>query len=1505
MKTDRFGIVGSVSANIGLCLIVSGAISFWASQSIAQIRPDATLGAEGSVMTPNVDIRGVLGDRIDGGAVRGANLFHSFLEFNVGNGQRVYFANPTGIENILSRVTGNNLSNILGTLGVDGGANLFFINPNGILFGANSQLDISGSFVASTANSVVFNNGYQFSTQNPDTPPLLTVNVPLGVQYGANQPRATISNAGNLAVGSGRTLTLYGSTVTSTGSLTAPGGTVEVLGDHIGLFDNARINASAPSGGGTVLIGGDFQGKGEVPNATRTFIGSNVSINADAIANGDGGRVIIWSDEATRFYGNITARGGVHSGNGGFVEVSGKQFLDYNGFTDTRAPFGATGTLLLDPTNIVVVAVGGETGNLLDVDAFADPDIGTPGDTTLNVAAINLATANVTLQATQNITFSAPVNILTLGVGLTAQAGNNITVNSPITTFGGAIQLTANDVTSGTPSGTGSIFINANIQSLGGLIALSAGGNLSVNGAAVLTSGLFGNSGDLSITTGGLTVQNLGRLSTGTFGNGNAGNINIQASEIDLIAPDSPFPVITGISSLANPGSTGDAGNITIATERLTVRNGAQISSGTVGSGRAGDVNVRASEIELTGVLSANGFPTGILADSNAGSTGNAGTITIETGSLITRDGGGIFVSTESAGNGGALNIQASSIELSGSGSTYPSGLIAQAFPGAIGDAGQITIDTGRLLIRDRARVTADASVGQAGNLLIQATDSIDILNRGFLISVSDGIGAGGDLVIATRNLNLQDGFIYTGATTQGNGGTIAISSSESVTMTGTSFISTGALNSGSGGNLSLDTGTLTMSDQSAIITSSFSQGNSGNLRLRATNAVNITGAGVVLSTGNLGTGNGGTMEIETGQMLVSDQAEVSTFSFEGNAGNLTIRTGQLKVRDGATVATSTETGNAGNLTIQATEFVNLDGGLLLAASTVTGSGGTIAMDTRNLTLQNGGQIQTGTIDRGNAGNIIINSLESVTVSGYGSGISAISFGSGTGGNLAVNTGTLTLRDGGSIVTSTAGQGSAGNLTVNAANAVNVIDSGLLSTGTLGTGAGGNLSIATRNLNIQNFGRVFTSSFDASTFDFSILDPNVYPPDAIERIRNSVNTAAQGNFTQGNSGNLTVSATDSVSVANSGTLATLAFGQASGGLLFLETGQLTIEGDSVVSSSAFGQGDGGDIQLQLNSFNLTTSGLLASRSEGLGKAGDMLINVRDDLRSSQGDIVATSDQAGGGDINITARNIRLQDDSLISTSVFDSTGGGGNITINSETFVILGDTDILANAAAGPGGDITINSPAFLIALFSTNQATAVGRNPGDLTQFRGNNRVDISDNFVRIDDSDRIPIFGDFNQLRGNNRTDISTASQSGIDGIQRTSPINNTQPVAQAPLNLVNPEELIDRRCTPNSTAKNSSFTITGRGGLPPSPTDPLTNEEVWVEWITLEDTKQSNHQTVPNPNPSSSTPQTLVEAQGWEIDGDGKVILTAQAPNATPQDSWRIPDSCQRVQVRSLPE
>jgi hypothetical protein len=134
------------------------------------------------------------------------------------------------------------------------------------------------------------------------------------------------------------------------------GGNVNILGDRVGLL-GANINVSGINGGGTVRIGGDYQGQGTVPNALRTFVSSDSMINADALNQGDGGKVIVWADEATRFYGTVTARGGLQTGNGGFAEVSGKGFLDYAGVANLSAVQGQFGTLLLDPTNITVIQV--------------------------------------------------------------------------------------------------------------------------------------------------------------------------------------------------------------------------------------------------------------------------------------------------------------------------------------------------------------------------------------------------------------------------------------------------------------------------------------------------------------------------------------------------------------------------------------------------------------------------------------------------------------------------------------------------------------------------------------------------------------------------------------------------------------------------------------------------------------------------------------------------------------------------------------------------------------------------------------------------------------------------------------------------------------------------------------------------------------------------------------------------------------------------------------------
>ncbi|MEM1169208.1 MAG: filamentous hemagglutinin N-terminal domain-containing protein [Cyanobacteria bacterium P01_H01_bin.35] len=202
------------------------------SPAIAQLVPDRTLGEENSVITPNINIKGRESHRIDGGAQRDANLFHSFEEFNIQRGRGVYFTNPDGVANILTRITGNNASSILGTLGVLGNANLFFINPNGIIFGPEAQLDIQGSFYGATADSILFENGFEFSTSDPQAPPLLTVNVPIGLRLP--------ENAGSIQVeGRGHNLSLDPETFSY-------------------VRDNRNVGLQVATGQTLALIGGDI-----------------------------------------------------------------------------------------------------------------------------------------------------------------------------------------------------------------------------------------------------------------------------------------------------------------------------------------------------------------------------------------------------------------------------------------------------------------------------------------------------------------------------------------------------------------------------------------------------------------------------------------------------------------------------------------------------------------------------------------------------------------------------------------------------------------------------------------------------------------------------------------------------------------------------------------------------------------------------------------------------------------------------------------------------------------------------------------------------------------------------------------------------------------------------------------------------------------------------------------------------------------------------------------------
>ena len=289
------------------------AVLLCASASNGQIVPDQTLPTSSKINA--ADCTNCV---IEGGTLRGTNLFHSFQEFSIPTGGSAFFNNPGSIQNILTRVTGSSISNIDGLLKANGTANFFLLNPNGVLFGPNARLELGGSFFASTANSFKFSDGSEFSATNPQAPPLLSVNITPGLQYG--KPIGDLQNQGNLQVKAGSSLTLFGSTVLSQGGLVAPGGRVEVLGDRVALLDTARVDVSSPSGGGTVLIGGDYQGKGVVPNAQQTFVSPGVAIAADATQQGKGGTIVVWADQTTRFYGSASAKGGASGGDGGLVD---------------------------------------------------------------------------------------------------------------------------------------------------------------------------------------------------------------------------------------------------------------------------------------------------------------------------------------------------------------------------------------------------------------------------------------------------------------------------------------------------------------------------------------------------------------------------------------------------------------------------------------------------------------------------------------------------------------------------------------------------------------------------------------------------------------------------------------------------------------------------------------------------------------------------------------------------------------------------------------------------------------------------------------------------------------------------------------------------------------------------------------------------------------------------------------------------------------------------------
>jgi filamentous hemagglutinin family protein len=372
------------------------------------------------------------------------------------------------------------------------------------------------------------------------------------------------------------TLLEAGSRTSATGA--GQGGEIHVLGQRVALSGDATVDASGVAGGGTVLIGGDFQGKGSVPHAQQTYVGADAVIRADASDAGDGGKVVLWSDQVTQAYGTISVRGGPRAGNGGLVETSGHHLEIAGVRIDASAAHGRSGDWLLDPYDIEVISSGSAV--LTDFDQFADPP--SFGPSQISSATLSSAAANVMLQATHDITFTDAVSISAPGVGLTALAGNNITVNNSIMTSGGAVTLSANDNSGGSASGTGVVNVNNLINAGGGNVTLS-GASVGLTSAGAIASA--GSTVALNANAGGGVITLAGSSSI----NANGGQITLTADDMALAgslnAGSGRVALTTNSAGRAIDLGTDTAGKLGLTTAELGTITADKVSIGSTNSG--------------------------------------------------------------------------------------------------------------------------------------------------------------------------------------------------------------------------------------------------------------------------------------------------------------------------------------------------------------------------------------------------------------------------------------------------------------------------------------------------------------------------------------------------------------------------------------------------------------------------------------------------------------------------------------------------------------------------------------------------------------------------------------------------------------------------------------------------------------------------------------------------------------------------------------------------------
>lgn len=718
----------------GLALIGTIFISAIDNSSVhAQVIPDPTL---------NTTVTGSNHFTITNGSRVGNNLFHSFSQFSFPINGSAFFNNAADIQNIFSRVTGGTVSNIDGLIRANGSANLFLLNPSGIIFGKNASLKIGGSFVATTAESIKFADGFKFSATSPLDSALLTLSVPIGLQMGSSPSSINVYGS-KLAIPARNTFALVGNNLTfDQSTITATDGRVE-LGS---VAANNIVGLSANTTGFSL----DF-------NTVAQFQDINFSNVAKVDTSGNQGGAIALHGQKITLSGSSTITShtlGTSSGQGILVKASesleliGRSSLSNTAIATHSQPTarGRGGDITIE-TPLLSVLNGAQINTRTN-------GIGDSGNITVKATTVNVIGEAIHAPTKQRFSVSTLASNTMNG---SQGRGGNVTIDATQVNIrdGGELRATAR----GTGDG-GNIIVTAKNLSVTGETATGEPAFLTGMSTSIREFAT-GRGGDIILNVGKLEVLNGPGIRTGTYGEGTSGNIIVNADEV-ILGGSSSTGVATRFFASTNGNydfstdklislGQGQGGDITFNVGKLNLLDGGRISTSTETYGKAGNIAIQANSINIAGVsqvpsgqllysLDATG-PSGLYASSTG--PGVAGSVYVTTKDLSLSDRTEIVVSGKGTGNAGNMLIQANYLKLD-----LASKLRSEANAGEGGNIDLQVRDV--LLMRNGSFISAEA-VGNGGNIKITAPNIVGLENSDVIANAVQG--RGGNIHIATQGI--------------------------------------------------------------------------------------------------------------------------------------------------------------------------------------------------------------------------------------------------------------------------------------------------------------------------------------------------------------------------------------------------------------------------------------------------------------------------------------------------------------------------------------------------------------------------------------------------------------------------------------------------------------------------------------------------------------------------------------------------------------------------------